>query len=422
LHVWPDDERLAVALKDPSGFRRVIAISRAGSGVHPIYDQAIALDIEQEELPLSPGSVDCIIVGDMMARLREPGDVLHRLAKLLAPSGELLATIPNVQHHAMVSALLRGDWQYGSVVGLDHGHVRQWTYSTAIKLFLDAGLVPEIVQRIDVPALASFVQAAEPLMRYLGLHPGRTAGYLAASHYVMRARARPNEVTEGREEPMSFVTCVSDEAQFRANLLSSPCFKPGNPHELLPFANCANAAEGLNAGLARAQHRIVVCVHQDVYLPCGWPARFLAQWREGEQRFGRIGVAGVYGVAGAGPRARRTGFVVDRERVLAELPPLPARVDSLDELLLALPRRTSVRFDGGLGFHFYGSDICLQVMEQNQSAVVLDALCFHNSRSVGLPPSFFTSALVFASKWQQRLPVATSCVQIQADRSMAQWC
>jgi hypothetical protein len=46
------------------------------------------------------------------------------------------------------------------------------------------------------------------------------------------------------------------------------------------------------------------------------------------------------------------------------------------------------------------------------AVVAIDALCYHNSRSLGLPAAFFKSAGVFARKWAHRLPVATPCVMV----------
>ena len=161
--------------------------------------------------------------------------------------------------------------------------------------------------------------------------------------------------TAESEEPLSLAVCVSNEATLRANLLSSPCLGPGSPHELLLMRGCRSAAEGLNRGLARARHPLVICVHQDVYLPRGWPARMWQQYRLARELYGGIGILGVYGVSCRNGSVAKTGCVVDRERLLREGGRLPAPVDTLDELLLAVPRDAPVRFDPQLGFHFYGA-------------------------------------------------------------------
>jgi hypothetical protein len=215
--------------------------------------------------------------------------------------------------------------------------------------------------------------------------------------------------------PLSFVVCVSDTLLLQDNLLASPCLQAGSPHEVISVLNAPSVADGLNAALDRALHEWVVLVHYDVHLPLGWDRQIIRQLREAERRFGRLGIAGVYGVGEADEptegsfRAERIGWVVDRGRLLRQGPDLPARVATLDELLLILPRGTSLRCDRALGFHLYGADLCLQAREQGLAAVVLEALCHHNSRSVGLNDTFFENARAFIRKWAQRLPIATPC-------------
>ena len=216
--------------------------------------------------------------------------------------------------------------------------------------------------------------------------------------------------------PLSFAVCISETTILHGNLLASPCLADGSPHELIKILNAPSAADGLNAALERAKEEWFVVVHQDVCLPPGWDRRLVRQLREAERRFGPIGIAGVYGVgavdepADGPPQVERIGWVVDRGRELREGPELPARVATLDELLLILPRGTPLRADPALGFHLYGADLCLQARERGLAVVALGAPCRHNSRSIGLPEAFFAGAEVFARKWAHRLPVATPCV------------
>jgi hypothetical protein len=149
-----------------------------------------------------------------------------------------------------------------------------------------------------------------------------------------------------------------------------------------------------------------------VYLPHDWPRRFFQQYRQAQAAFGSVGVASVYGVMRAGNSWQRAGHVVDRDRLLKETPILPAVVETLDELLLVVPRDTALRFDPELGFHFYGADFCLACRQHGQCAVAIDALCFHNSLSVGLPAAFYESGRVLARKWAAHLPIATSCALV----------
>jgi hypothetical protein len=288
------------------------------------------------------------------------------------------------------------------------------THAAAYQALLDAGYVPEGLCTVAAPPDAGWQAAAEPLLRRLGLHPGRALRHLGASHYVIRAAALAEAapVPAGPPEPLSLVACVADEAVLRANLLASPCLGPGSPHEVLLLRGCPSAADGLNRGLELARHRVVVCVHQDVYLPLGWPERFLARWGDAERAYGAVGAAGVHGVARRGHAVMPAGHVVDRECRLCEAAALPAVVDTLDELLLAVPRATPVRFDPRLGWHLYGADYCLAARQHGLAVVAVDAPCFHHSQTVELTPAFGDSAAALAGKWAGHLPIATSCAVI----------
>ena len=220
---------------------------------------------------------------------------------------------------------------------------------------------------------------------------------------------------------LSFVACISDDDILQSNLLASPCLGHDSPHEVILVKNCRSAADGLNLGVARAKGEWLVCLHQDVLLPAEWDHKVLEQLQAAERQFEPIGVAGVYG---GGPAIRQTGNlaaervgrVVDRGRVLHERSSLPAKVATLDELLVIVPRDTPLRFDPVLGFHLYGADLCLQAAVRGLAVVALEAPCHHNSRNIGLPKAFFQSAEIFAHKWQHRLPVATPCVIIDESR------
>jgi len=442
LEVGCAEGQLGAALKHRRPDRTVFGIERqpdVAARAAERLDQVFVLDLATDDPPLEPHSLDCILFGDILEHLVDPEAVLRRFHRLLAPGGVALASIPNLQHHTLLAALLSGDFQYAPAGLLDATHLRFFTGSTILKLFLDAGYEPSFVDAIRVPCSPALAAAAGPLLDYLGLNRARTAAQLDVYQHIVLGRPLEDvEPAHDDEAPVTIVACVSDDAILGANLLASPCLEPGSPHEMSLVKNCPSAADGLNAGLQRAKHEWIVCAHQDVYLPRGWDRRLARQLREAERRFGPIGVAGVYGVrlpiggkrqnGGQSPRcatepvpvlsplaAERVGWVIDRGRLLRHGTHLPARVASLDELLLVLPRDTPLRFDPALGFHLYGADICLQAAERGLAVVALGALCYHNSRSVGLPETFFPSAAVFARKWRHRLPVATPCVVIDPE-------
>ena len=127
------------------------------------------------------------------------------------------------------------------------------------------------------------------------------------------------------------------------------------------------------------------------------------------------GVVGVFGLSLDGNRVVNGGRVLDRERMLETETALPSRVDTLDELLVAVPQKTSLGFDPRLGFHLYAADLCVFARQQGLSVVAIDAPCFHNSSLTELPVSLRRSARVFSEKWARQMPIITTCVSFRED-------
>jgi SAM-dependent methyltransferase len=414
LEVGCAEGNLGRILKEQDKTRRVYGIEiepEVAKRAATKLDQVFTVDVENEDVPLEPGSIDCILYGDVLEHLRNPEAVLRKHRKLLSKNGIILCSIPNIQHYSIVSALLRGDFQYTDSGLLDSTHIRFFTHSTFSKLLLDAGYEPMLVDIIESSAPLQFMWAVAPLIRYARGDRRRTQKYLGAYQYIFRG----NQIQQTAEEetaPITFVACVSDEAQLEANLLRSACLQKGTKHELLLMRKCKNAAEGYNRALEQAKNDLVVFVHQDVYLPRGWAERFVQQVKLAEERFKDVAVFGVYGVKSSPEEAVHAGYVVDRDRVLHEGDCLPETVDTLDELLLAVRRTTDLRFEPSLGFHLYGADICLAAKQMGKRAVAVDALCFHNSLQGDLPDGYTASARTFARRWRDELPVWTSCSKI----------
>ncbi len=173
LEVGCADGHLGAALKHQTPDRTVFGIecqSDVAERAAERLDRVFALDIVTDDPPLEPHSLDCILFGDVLEHLVDPEAVLRRYRRFLAPKGSVLASIPNLQHHALLAALLSGDFQYARAGLLDSTHLRFYTGSTILKLFLDAGYEPTMLDAIRVPGSRALAEAAGPLMDYLGLN------------------------------------------------------------------------------------------------------------------------------------------------------------------------------------------------------------------------------------------------------------
>lgn len=102
-------------------------------------DRVLNLDLEAELAELSGQQFDVIICGDVLEHLRDPRAFLKRCRDWLTPTGQIIASIPNVGHHSVVSSLLDGNWTYEPAGLLDDTHTRFFTRREVEKLFFRAG-------------------------------------------------------------------------------------------------------------------------------------------------------------------------------------------------------------------------------------------------------------------------------------------
>jgi hypothetical protein len=226
--------------------------------------------------------------------------------------------------------------------------------------------------------------------------------------------------------PLRVVCCADDPRELRARLLASECLA-SRRLEVFVHVGASSAAEGFNASIARAgSSGWLVWAHQDVFLPPGWDARFLAALADAAAHVPNLAVAGVYGVRGAGDAAVRAGHVLDRGILLREPEPLPCAADSLDELLFAVRCDSGLALDPQLGFDFHATDLALTARERGFGVAVVDAPCEHWSTlpREGVSPRTVErirrSGERFERKWAHRLPVTTPCVHLARAGAIAE--
>lgn len=191
-------------------------------------------------------------------------------------------------------------------------------------------------------------------------------------------------------------------------LRRSPDIASGTmPLETVEGASCM--AQAYNEALDRTDADIAVLAHQDVYLPKGWLEKArgtLAALTEAQPDWL---VAGVYGMAQDGAHVGRV-WDVTMKRELGQHGFAPARVQSLDELVLILRRGSGYRFDPALPhFHLYGTDIVQSAWAMERSAWAVELPVVHNNRPVVSLGGGYLAAYRYArEKWRDKLPIETS--------------
>ena len=148
-------------------------------------------NIEQtdiESLDIAPGTVDCLIFGDLLPYFKNPWDILKQYSVLLNPEGQIFAKIPNVQYWRRIVHLLRGQWENPD------GKMQHWFTLERIKsLFAEAGLQVYELQGKGQKTenFAQFQELLHPMVKALELESSSFATETGAEYYIVRSTKTP---------------------------------------------------------------------------------------------------------------------------------------------------------------------------------------------------------------------------------------
>ena len=154
-------------------------------------DRAICVNVEKcndERLKIAPGSVDCLVYGDVLEHLVDPWRVLKHQVRWLKPGGQVVASIPNIGHWSIIQNLLRGEWQYQDEGLLDRTHLRFFTLNTIQDLFTQAGLKIYFQSKSTVDGgdeFEKFKDRIAPVAEAMGLDLAAVADRTRAFQYLV---------------------------------------------------------------------------------------------------------------------------------------------------------------------------------------------------------------------------------------------
>jgi hypothetical protein len=206
------------------------------------------------------------------------------------------------------------------------------------------------------------------------------------------------------------ISAINNEEVLNRCLLNSPDLLEAT--EVILQRGYSSAGAAYNCAIDKARSDLLVFVHQDVYLPQGW----LASLRRALDRLSKMdptwGILGVYGVNKSWDDA--AGFLYcAASGKIGHLFEGPREVRALDEVLLIVRKSSKLRFDQQLGFHMYGTDICLAARQLGMKSYAISAFCVHNANGYQmLPWQFWRTYLFMRKKWRSELPIATPCTRI----------
>ena len=82
---------------------------------------------------------DAVVLADVLEHVAEPGPLLDEIARILAPDGVLVASVPNVRHWSVLREILEGDFRYREAGILDETHLRFYTRKSLTRLLSNHG-------------------------------------------------------------------------------------------------------------------------------------------------------------------------------------------------------------------------------------------------------------------------------------------
>lgn len=289
--------KLGAGLKarQPSEVWGVECHAQAAAQAAKLLDRVITAPVEQALQQLPQGYFDSIILSDLLEHLVDPAAVLAGLAQKLAPTGEIVVSLPNVAHWSVLQALLEGSWDYQDAGILDRTHLRFFTRKSALKLFAAAGFSATSVTPITLSGDAGIPEALLLALQQGGVTGPEFAGDSAAYQYLFRLVRQEATIT-------SIVMLTYNELDCTRECLESIERNTPEPHEVilvdngssdgtLPFLRelCARMSQyrliengenlgfaaGCNIGMRQAKGGRILLLNNDVVVTRGWLAGLL---------------------------------------------------------------------------------------------------------------------------------------------------
>lgn len=82
---------------------------------------------------------DVILLADVLEHLYDPWHTLVRLRPMLADTGSIYVSLPNIRNFHLINELAKGNWSYASEGLLDVTHIRFFSRKEAIRMFAETG-------------------------------------------------------------------------------------------------------------------------------------------------------------------------------------------------------------------------------------------------------------------------------------------
>lgn len=256
-------------------------------------------NIESDEVKFEPASFDCVICADVLEHMCNPTAVLKRLHRWLTDGGSLIASIPNVRNHSVVSSLLAGNWTYEPAGLLDADHKQFFTRREIEKLLFRTGFEVSELRMVPGEGFREWNDAGRPCEVKIGSLLVQTATPEDAFEffvyqYLVRCQKKSTPtypltsiiiVTHNQQ---AYTRLCIESIQMRTDeqyelILIDNASSDGTPGYLRSIAGakvvCNSENRGfpaaVNQGLKIASGQQILLLNNDVIVTTGWLRRLL---------------------------------------------------------------------------------------------------------------------------------------------------
>ena len=140
-----------IGARSPSARLYGVELNDKAAEIAAPYATILSMDVECLDPSQVAERFDYIVMGDVIEHLQNPWKAIENMRELLAPGGEVIASIPNVGHISNLYEVLSGNWTYKSMGLLDRTHLRFFTKKEIIKLFQEAQFDIQDMRYVTVP-------------------------------------------------------------------------------------------------------------------------------------------------------------------------------------------------------------------------------------------------------------------------------
>jgi 2-polyprenyl-3-methyl-5-hydroxy-6-metoxy-1,4-benzoquinol methylase len=130
-------QRFPDAVVDGVEYSRTAA-AVAAERLHRVHQGDVG-EMDFGALGYAAGSIDGLLLADVLEHLYNPWDLLVRIRPYLAPDAQIVASIPNARNLILLNELAGGNFSYEPAGLLDVTHIRFFTRREILKLFAETG-------------------------------------------------------------------------------------------------------------------------------------------------------------------------------------------------------------------------------------------------------------------------------------------